>query len=293
MIPNAEQLNEIKKRELEILKAVTDVCDRLGTEYFIVQGTLLGAVRHGGFIPWDDDVDIGMMRPDYDRFISGAQALLPEGLFLQNRYTEPNYPHGFAKVRFTRSAFVEYSCRKLDIDHGIFIDVFPFDRYPDDPIRAAVLNTKKLLLRYRVRSMLCSPETRAPLPKRALQKLLCAVSRAVYPDIEEALDKQTELYGSCKKGRRVISHGSPWGKRELIPAEWVEKTCTLSFEGLSVKAPAGYREYLAKVYGDYMKLPPEEKRVSHHEVFYLNTSRAYDGLAVTDEAEMMSPGSFI
>ena len=275
MIPNEEQLNELKSRELDILKVVIQICDSMGVKYFVVQGTLIGAVRHKGFIPWDDDVDIGMLRPDYDRFISRAGELLPEGYFLQNRYTEPNYPHAFSKVRYSKSAFVEYSCRELKMDHGIFIDIFPFDRYPDDPFSAAAVDLKKLLLRYRIRSMLSPPETPPPFAKRAAQGLLMFFSRVIYPDLEKALDRQTELYAECKKGKRVINHGSPWGKRELIPAEWVEQTCELSFEGKTVKAPARYREYLTKVYGDYMQLPPESERVSHHRVYFMDASNPY------------------
>lgn len=91
--------NGLKECEFQILKAFVDVCDQLKLKYYLVEGTLLGAIRHQGFIPWDDDIDVGMPRADYERFLQEAQALLPDYYFVQSMYSEPEYHANFAKIR--------------------------------------------------------------------------------------------------------------------------------------------------------------------------------------------------
>ena len=112
-------MNDLQKTEFDILKNVVEICDRAGLSYFLVCGSALGAAKYDGFIPWDDDVDIGMYREDYERFCEIAQALLPAHYFLQTYRTDPHFPTIFAKVRDTRTTFIEKSMRALDIHHGV------------------------------------------------------------------------------------------------------------------------------------------------------------------------------
>ena len=122
-------MNEIQKIELGMLLDVDRVCRQLGVNYFIVGGTLLGAVRHKGFIPWDDDIDIGMLRADYEIFVQKAQELLPAGSFLQTRLTDTELPCCYAKVRRDDTTFIETSTKDLNIHHGIYVDIFPCREY--------------------------------------------------------------------------------------------------------------------------------------------------------------------
>ena len=118
---------ELKKIELEMFKYYLAICEKHDLKYFLIGGTLLGAVRHKGFIPWDDDIDIGMPRPDYEKFLLVAQKELPEHIFLQTHNTDIEYPNCFAKLRNSDTTFIETSCKKLKINHGIYIDIFPLD----------------------------------------------------------------------------------------------------------------------------------------------------------------------
>ena len=125
-----EDLIKLQKAETEILSEVIRVCDENGITYFAVGGTALGAVRHSGFIPWDDDVDIGMLREDYERFLKIAPEKLKKGYTLCSAESEPNMPSYFAKVRKDGTVFKEESSKNIKMHHGIFLDVMPYDKIP-------------------------------------------------------------------------------------------------------------------------------------------------------------------
>ena len=114
-------MTELQKRQFELLKAVDDICNRLKIKYFLVCGSALGAVKYGGFIPWDDDIDIALFREDYEKFISKAPNLLREGLFLQNWHSEKYYLQVFSKLRDSNSTYIESSVSRFPINHGVFI----------------------------------------------------------------------------------------------------------------------------------------------------------------------------
>ena len=265
-----EAMTRLRAKELAILQAFIAVCQQLNVQYFIVQGTLLGAIRHQGFIPWDDDIDIGMLREDYEIFLAKGQALLPKQLFIQTSQTDPFFPHGFAKVRDTSTSFVETTCKNLPMNHGIFIDIFPFDYYPDKKRRQFTFEIKKLLLRYRIRQELYIPADHTFSMINIGKNLLKGFSKLIYPSYSQALIAQMLHYQSVKAGNFCINNGSPWGKRECIPTAWLKEVMTVQFEGIELCAPKCYHQYLSHVYGDYLKLPPEEKRVPHHYICDLN-----------------------
>ena len=106
------------------------ICDRLQMEYFMLCGSALGAIKYGGFIPWDDDIDVGLYREDYERFCKEAPMLLPKKFFLQNYASDPDFPAIYSKLRDSSTTSIEKSVAKLPINHGISIDIFPLDGYP-------------------------------------------------------------------------------------------------------------------------------------------------------------------
>lgn len=124
-------MNELQQAEFALLKAFDQVCAKLGLKYFLVCGSALGAAKYRGFIPWDDDIDVALYREDYEIFCAHAAALLPEHLFVQNYRTDPAFPAIYSKLRDSNTTYIEKSARHLPIHHGIFIDVFPLDGYPD------------------------------------------------------------------------------------------------------------------------------------------------------------------
>ena len=112
-----KQLNRLKAIELEMLRSFIEVCKELDLKYYLLGGTLLGAVRHKGFIPWDDDIDIGMPRKDYEVFISKAQNLLPVHLFVQTFQTDPQFPSAYCKIRNSNTTFLETAVKKINMNH--------------------------------------------------------------------------------------------------------------------------------------------------------------------------------
>ena len=127
-----EQLSKIHEYEIEILEEIIRICEKHGIQYFSAGGTTLGAVRHNNIIPWDDDIDIGMLRPDYERFIRIAPEELKNGMFLQHYSTEPLTPTYYAKVRKDGTVFAEEHMKELPIHKGVFVDVFPYDKVPEN-----------------------------------------------------------------------------------------------------------------------------------------------------------------
>ena len=123
-------MTELQQIEKNILACALEIVDRLHLTYFLVCGSALGAVKYNGFIPWDDDIDIAMPRKDYTAFCEKAGELLPPHLFLQNCHTEKNFPYIFSKIRDSRTTYIEKGMAGLDINHGVYIDVFPLDGYP-------------------------------------------------------------------------------------------------------------------------------------------------------------------
>ena len=265
-------MNEIQKIELDMLLEVDQVCKKLGIHYFIVGGTLLGAVRHKGFIPWDDDIDVGMLRADYETFVHRAQELLPAGSFLQTRFTDPELPCCFAKVRKDGTTFIETSMKDLRIHHGIYVDVFPFDYYPQNRVLAKINDIRLILIAHRVNEAFYSKE-KAEYSLRG--RIAHILSGLLYRDVKSALAAKDRICRSVSQSALITNYNGAWGEREIVPAEWVTRYTELAFEGHMVKAPAAYDAYLKHLYGNYMELPPAEKRVTHHYTEAIDTQRPY------------------
>jgi lipopolysaccharide cholinephosphotransferase len=256
----------MKELERDMLVSFLEVCDKLSLRYYLVGGTLLGAVRHQGFIPWDDDIDIAMPRADYEVFLREGQKYLPEHLFLQHLNSDPAYGGNFAKIRDMRTTLVEYSVRKYPMCHGVFIDVFPLDFYPDDPREQKKMDRRQLYFKYRTRAAV---EVPAPARHSAAVELgLNAMSGLTWlccPSFRRVLKIREKVHTGVKSGEKWANYCGAWGKKEIMPARWFGEGCKLRFEGLEVTGPEHYHEYLTQMYGDYMQLPPVEKRGQHHQ----------------------------
>ena len=253
---------QLKVKQMELLKMFLAVCDKHGLLYFAVGGTALGAVRHGGYIPWDDDIDVALPRPDYQRFLEVAQQELPAGYFLQTHKTDPEYRNDFAKIRNSNTTFMEMTSSLLRIDHGIYIDIFPIDGYPENKLAARILEIKKKLLKLYVAKDYIYPD------KNMLRSVIqffakCALYGVPTAEVVNRAERMYMKYPyeTCDT---VVCHGGAWKEREICPKAQYGKGVTGYFEGMEVRLPEKTHEYLTHKYNNYMQLPPPEKQVAHH-----------------------------
>lgn len=270
MLLNKEQLTKLQQTELEMLKSFIDVCEKLNITYYVVEGTLLGAVRHNGFIPWDDDIDIGIMREDYDKFLEKASELLPSHLFLQTYDTDSGYPRVFAKIRNSNTTFIETAVKDNKMNHGVYIDIFPLDRCDFKKRNSFWFRNKEKLLSLRTTSLFSNMK----LSSKA--KLFRLISCFLYPSAKKALVKLEKMYRSMPNGEMIVNFSGVYGQREIMPKEWYGEGTKISFEGVSVTVPLEYAKVLSQVYGNYMQMPPIEKRVTHHQTEVIDTEKAYE-----------------
>ena len=269
-----EQLTKLKEIELAMFKEFIAVCEKLNIKYYLLGGTLLGAVRHKGFIPWDDDIDVGLLREDYEKFIAHAQELLPEKYFVQNFRTDPEFPTNITKIRNSHTTFRENSIKNCNVNHGVFIDVFPLDYYPEDVKKQKAIERKKKRLLIRI----IFPSFSFSSRKKAIAaKIISAAIKMMHPfsTYRDAVKIREKLYSSTKKSAYIANHSGAWGEKEIVPAEWYGEGCILEFEGMKVIAPAQYDNWLTRVYGDYMTLPPEEKRIARHHIDVFDLEKPY------------------
>ena len=257
-----EVLRELQLHELTILKAVKEVCEKNGLTYYLDSGTLLGAVRHQGFIPWDDDIDVVMPYDDYQKFLNIAQVELGEDYFVQTTETDPNFYCAFAKVRMNHTTMMPAGHRKYHIHQGIWIDIFPLIR-----IKKNTFKFKKKLLK--LSNSMLMEDYIAANNEEFLQilgpikyKLYQLLYRLPY-GFRYALRKMAlRIITSDKKGDYYTYI---WTSLiDFLPKELFEGLPTIvSFEGFIFPAVAEYKRYLEALYGDYMQLPPESERKGH------------------------------
>lgn len=270
MVLKSDELRQLQLLEVEMLKTVIDICDKLHLKYYVLGGTMLGAVRHKGFIPWDDDIDIGMIREDYEEFLKKAPALLPKNLVVQNYRTEAELFSNTTKIRNINTTFVEKGNQSHNICHGVFIDIFPLDNYTQSTAAKMWYRLKRKVLSARIGREFISDKKKS-FAKELLKVPLCWI----WPDAKGAVHQREKLYKSFAYCGLIANFCGMWGDKEIVPAEWYGEGCNLEFEGIVVRAPKEYDKWLTQVYGNYMQLPPEEKRVSHHEIVAIDLNRPY------------------
>lgn len=258
-------LRQLQLTELEILKELDRVCRKYGLRYYIVGGTLIGAVRHKGFIPWDDDIDVSMPRADFNKLLEVAPLEFSDKFFLQNEKTEKACYFYYAKLRMNGTYFGEEKFEHTCIHKGIFIDVFPLDCIPSQTA------LQKLIFRgfSCLTGFICSKEKTSEflyknmsLPFIVSFRLLqCILPKCLLKGVRKTLGKLSNAM-SDKKLLASLSgfHGYPM---EIAPAEWWGDGCDIEFEGCTFRAPSQYDTLLTHMFGDYMKLPPVEARVNH------------------------------
>ena len=256
-------MDDLQRVELEILKTFMQICEKLELKYFLVCGTALGAVKYKGFIPWDDDIDVALLREDYERFIREAPALLPEGLFLQNHKSDPAFPHIYSKLRDSQTTYIESLVSALPINHGVFIDIFPLDGYPEDKKEQKRLEQAKRRSWSKQSCGYTYPRhyKRVRLRGFLLRILGCHRRTA---DIVARLEKKLTVY-PADQSQVLCNHGNSLSRVEYAPSWHYGQGIQGEFEGMSVTIPENYDAYLTQKYGDWRADLPAQEQRGHHD----------------------------
>lgn len=255
---------EVKKIQINILKAVDKFCRENNIKYFLSGGTLLGAIRHKGYIPWDDDIDIMMPRSDYNKLLN----LLNQKKWdfrIKSKEIDSKFPFTFAKIEDITTVLIEDTQVKYEI--GINIDVFPLDGFPENE-EESIRFVKKIVFLRNIYSLKIIKFNR----KRKLIKNICLFLSKISLltiNMENLIGKIVNMskkydYNSSRYVGCVVWG---YGLRERMNKDIFESSIEVEFENNLYKAPIGYELYLKHLYGDFMKLPPEEKRNTHHRYY--------------------------
>ncbi len=267
-------MNQLQKKEFELLQLLIDICEQLGLTYYLVCGSALGAVKYKGFIPWDDDIDIALPRKHYNILLQKANTVLPENVFLQNHYTDPNCPFFFSKLRDSNTTFIEKSVKNIKMNHGVYIDVFPIDGYPYGILSAKVLEIRKAILTWKINSVFDIKKDQKFITKMILMlEKLCGCDRRTVKYTSK-LDNLLSKY-DIKTSKLMCNYGNWQGKLEYAPREQYGKGIQAEFEELKVIIPEKYDDYLTQKYGDWRSDIPDEEKHGHHYCEVCDLSRSY------------------
>ncbi len=259
----------------ELLKEFIRICKAMKLRYWLVGGSALGAVKYRGIVPWDDDIDVAMPRDDYERFLSEAEKYLPDHMFLQNYRTDPEFPMLFSKLRNSNTAFVEPGWRKLRMNHGIYIDIFPLDGYPNGKAAQLWLNTK--LIYYKAVLTFARNKARNMRSVRGVAEQVGYVlfgrfisTARIFSRFEKTIKKF-----DCSNSTFWYNYGNKLHSLEKVPAVWYGSGCAAEFEGMDVVIPEQYDSFLRYRFGDYTAELPEDRRVPSHIPELVDTEHSY------------------
>jgi len=265
-------IDRLRQVEQEILDVIHDICETNGLRYSLAYGTLLGAVRHKGFIPWDDDIDIMMPRDDYNKLISIWKEQAPEQYILQDCYTYPDCTNNFVKIRKDHTTFLQVERERSKSYHkGIFVDVFPMDR-----VAPTWLSRK-------YQQIMCKLDLLYNRGYRSGKKGISGLVERIL------LSADSRNYSKIQ--RWAESRATKWNLFETQPffcfcrlqdvtryyrSDLFNKTIKIEFNGKQYCSVENYDEFLKDRYGDYMQLPPVEERVWGHHPILIDFTRNYD-----------------
>lgn len=255
-------LTQIRETELGILKHFRDFCAQAQIRWCLSNGTLLGAVKYGGFIPWDDDIDVFVPRADYDRLVKTYRDSDRYRLFSPERDRHYRFP--FAKLCDMTTEKAEDNVAN-GVRLGVDIDIFPLDAWDEDADAARRQTAAQKKNIARLTFFKCARAISVNPVKRLVKNVVLTLCRPVCGLYVRKMDRIARANAAAE--RPVWLGCVAWciyGHREILPAEVFDSLVPVCFEGEEFPAPAGYDRYLRSLYGDYTQDPPPEKQVTHH-----------------------------
>lgn len=258
------KLNDIQQILLGFLLEVDRICKKHNIKYFLGGGSLLGAVRHKGFIPWDDDADVMMLRKDYDRFLSVLPSELPNYLFAQTQENEKDSHFPFTKLRINNTLLsTEFTSRFPNIHNGIFLDVLAQDYTSNNAFLRKIHMKATASSRWLVLDKWRGTSVNA---NSRFSSLCANILRKIFPlgFLQKVQNKLISLHKNMKNPKYLFDSMGRNVSRGAFPAEWLDEAIWVDFENAKLPIPKEYDKYLKYLYGDYMEMiPVSERHVSH------------------------------
>jgi len=267
----------LKNKQIKMLKMFIGVCNVLDLKYYVLGGTALGTIRHNGFIPWDDDIDIGMPREDYEIFLTEGQPLFSENYFLQSIFSDPNYPHSFAKIRDSATTFIEQNVKHIHMNHGVYIDIFPLDGVAKTRFKRVYFDLLNKAYSVKINTILdYSMSNKKSSLKGKVFKTL-ALFFMKHLTVKEVLILRDKLYKKYRlnSSEMIANYCGAWGKREIVSKSTFGNGLIKQFEKLNVIVPENFDAYLTSLYDNYMELPPLDKRKPRHYCSVIDLENSY------------------
>ena len=247
-----EQIKELNKIQLAILKDFIKVCQKLNLRYYMIHGSLLGTLKYKGFFPYDDDIDVAMPREDYEIFIEKGQAFMSHSYFIQAPGKEEQYPLVFSKIRDNNTTFIQPVLRNCKVNKGVYIDVFPIDRSFTSGLKGKWNLFLYNLCKIRVDTLLAMENLNLKY------KILIFMSKIFFPNIKEARLKRDSILRDNKGSGCLMTGGKRTEKN--MPFEWFAEGVEKDFEGIKVIVPKMYDKYMCLIYGnEYINYSPPAK----------------------------------
>ena len=254
-------VKEIQKKILTIYEVFKSICEKNNLSYFAIGGTCLGAVRHGGFIPWDDDMDVAMPREDYEKFKEIAKVEFPEQYELYDIYMGEHYISYFCKMMDKNTTFVEEGMKKYkDMYFGFFLDIMPLDGIPNNKIVRKIHFAKMKVYR--------------ALDIRRKYKNYFWLKMFPCHYFQEKYEKQQKKY-KFEQSRDLSYTWSARRDKVIFSRSCFDGYVEMPFEDTTVRCPVGYDEFLKAVFGDYMLLPPKEAQTCVHKLYIIDFNKPY------------------
>lgn len=256
-----ETLRKLQLTQLELMKEVDRICRKHKIRYSLDGGTLLGAVRHGGFIPWDDDADIMMLRKEYNKFYRACKEDLNwEKYFLQEFRTDKEYRWGYSKLRKNGTVFLREGQEHVKCHYGVCIDIFIFDEVPDGYFQRRLHWIFCFVIRKGLYSIVGQIKAKT-IGSKFMYSFLALFPRSFW--VKWLIKLVKNEYG---RGRELISHLTFPNRKSIrygVSSDYYNKYTEMEFEKHSFMVIKDYDKYLTELFDDYMQLPPEEKRKTH------------------------------